>query len=237
MSVVIQRRESDRPYRVLVGDQPVTSWVKTWSYAERTATERGWTGEIQDVDGEDAADPVLRTRWGRPLDEVVSALQKAIRRGEEVEAVAWAVELAASGYHKLVWRRLAVIAAEDIGLADPDCAVRVDALWRLHERVTAKQPRRVTELLSMAVLLCARAPKSHMAGRVLLLAQQRLPDLAVPDHALDQHTARGRALDRGLQHFLDEAAQLEGEVPVGGEDAYPTARELLMTDDEKEEER
>jgi hypothetical protein len=35
--------------------------------------------------------------------------------------------------------------------------------------------------------------------------------MEIPDHALDMHTARGRRMGRGKQHFLDEAGRLENE--------------------------
>jgi len=38
------------------------------------------------------------TKHGFNLDEVVSVLQKSIRRGMEEESLFWAVELAESGY-------------------------------------------------------------------------------------------------------------------------------------------
>ncbi len=62
---------------------------------------------------------VLKTKGGYLLDEVVSALQKCIRRGREEEAMYWALEMAESGCGKYLWRRLMIIGAEDVGLADP----------------------------------------------------------------------------------------------------------------------
>ncbi|MCK4515937.1 MAG: hypothetical protein KAU31_11805, partial [Spirochaetaceae bacterium] len=36
---------------------------------------------------------------------------------------------------------------------------------------------------------------------------------AIPDYALDMHTAEGKKLGRGLQHFLEEGAQVAPEFP------------------------
>jgi len=49
---------------------------------------------------------------GYAMDEVVSALQKEIRRGNEENATFWACELLDSGAGETLWRRLKVIAAE-----------------------------------------------------------------------------------------------------------------------------
>ncbi len=54
-----------------------------------------------------------RTVRGYDLGEVVSAMQKAIRRGDARLAGYWAIELFESGYHGYAWRRLLTISAED----------------------------------------------------------------------------------------------------------------------------
>ena len=59
----------------------------------------------------------LKTHGGYLAGEVTSALQKSIRRGDERGAVFWASELDLSGYGKYVWKRLKIIASEDIGPA------------------------------------------------------------------------------------------------------------------------
>ena len=71
------------------------------------------------------------TTHGYPLDEVVSALQKCIRRGLTDDAVWWAIELNESGYGAYAWRRLMVIVSEDIGLADHHAPVLVNALYQM----------------------------------------------------------------------------------------------------------
>jgi replication-associated recombination protein RarA len=50
--------------------------------------------------------------------DLVSALQKDIRRGNEYEALFWAVKLESLNPTRL-WNRLKVIASEDIGPANP----------------------------------------------------------------------------------------------------------------------
>jgi hypothetical protein len=46
-----------------------------------------------------------------PGEVVASALQKAIRRGNEREALFWASELDLAGYGGYVWKRLRIIAS------------------------------------------------------------------------------------------------------------------------------
>jgi len=57
-----------------------------------------------------------------PLDEVLSSLQKASRRGWAEEAAYWALEgfySGVAGTRTNTWNRLLVIASEDVGVADP----------------------------------------------------------------------------------------------------------------------
>lgn len=63
-----------------------------------------------------------------PFDEVASALQKSIRRGEEYNACYWAFILHESGYYKYVWKRLMIIASEDVGNGTPLAAIHTHSL-------------------------------------------------------------------------------------------------------------
>ena len=65
------------------------------------------------------------TPGGYRVDEVTSALQKEIRRGREREALHWATELAVAGYTNYCWKRLRIIASEDVGLGEPMMAVLI----------------------------------------------------------------------------------------------------------------
>jgi MgsA AAA+ ATPase C terminal len=69
------------------------------------------------------------TPGGYRAGEVTSALQKALRRGEEREALHWTSELDLAGFPGYVWKRLRIIASEDVGLADPSVPVLVRTLY------------------------------------------------------------------------------------------------------------
>jgi replication-associated recombination protein RarA len=63
----------------------------------------------------------VTTKHGYRADEVISAFQKSIRRGEEEDAVFFAYEMLATSDElaEKFWQRARVISVEDIGLADP----------------------------------------------------------------------------------------------------------------------
>ena len=61
--------------------------------------------------------------------EAASAMQKCIRRGLEPDALFWVTELDRSNFGEYVWKRLRIIASEDVGLADPLAAIAVRILY------------------------------------------------------------------------------------------------------------
>jgi len=69
----------------------------------------------------------LTTTLGYDFFEIASALQKEIRRGHEEAAMYWALELTPK-YDDFLWRRLAIIASEDIGPADDAITILIDTL-------------------------------------------------------------------------------------------------------------
>jgi replication-associated recombination protein RarA len=161
----------------------------------------------------------VRTPNGHQCGEVASALQKSIRRGLERESLYWASELDLAGFPDYLWRRLRIIAAEDVGLAAPEVAVQVRALsenfadQRKHNAKSKTGTRSGERLfIVQAVMVLARAPKSRMVDHaVMVVYEGERPRLEVPDWALDKHTARGRKLGRGEEHFFAEGARIENE--------------------------
>lgn len=135
------------------------------------------------------------TKHGYIFGEVASALQKAIRAGDEEGAVWWAVEIAETSPW-YVLKRLLVIACEDVGPADLD-AVRTAHLvllgWvqaRSHSYYLSHHA------FALAALVLARAAKSTEAEDALSLTLERMKRgvrRPVPPEALDAHTAAGRA--------------------------------------------
>lgn len=162
--------------------------------------------------------PPIKTANNYNLDEVVSALQKAIRRGDERQALYWAVEMDKSGFAAYLWRRIFIICSEDIGLAEPNLPAQIMALYQMWEHLTkhSKKNGGQGEPINLfhAVMLLARAKKSRVVCDACVLhyeSPEIVERLEIPDYALDQHTGRGRRMKRRLQHFLEEGARLENE--------------------------
>jgi len=172
----------------------------------------------------------LETVGGYPLDEVVSSLQKTIRRGMVDEAIWWAIEMNESGFGAYAWRRLMVIVSEDIGLADHHAPVLVNALYQMSvelyknargrtEREQKEKLRWNEESLTHAVWYLAKAEKSReLCDQYAVITQRQRQGerLVVPDFALDSHTSRGRAMGRGLDFFNAEGDKLFPEADIAG---------------------
>lgn len=137
----------------------------------------------------------VETKNGYSLDEVVSALQKTIRRGQEFEAMYWATELIESGYDQYLWRRLCVIAAEDIGLADQDVIILVNACANIWERMKTQNKLPEKNIPALVILRLCRSKKNREADDLAYLIDLKRKEglkLQIPGVAIDCHTKRGR---------------------------------------------
>ncbi len=150
----------------------------------------------------------LYTAGEYPLDEVASALQKCIRRGLLQQALFWAQELE-SKYPTFLWKRLEMIAHEDIGVANPMAIMFVatcrEQFW--HFRETHKKAFSLP-VINAVTLLC-QSPKTRMADHLYSLIYLSPLRFDIPDFALDKHTKRGRDMGRDIDHFYQEGAQIE----------------------------
>jgi replication-associated recombination protein RarA len=168
----------------------------------------------------------LTTAHDYPLDEVASALQKAVRRSQVDEALWWAAELNVSGYGAYCWRRLMVIANEDIGLAHSQAPILVWSLYSMSVEIRKAQPGPAAEkatrewepeALLHATWYLACAPKNRElpdAYSTITLRMRGGERIQVPDEALDNHTARGRAMGRSEGFFQREGRKVEPEAVI-----------------------
>ena len=94
--------------------------------------------------------------------DTVSAFIKSVRGSDPDAALYWMAKMVAAGEDpRFILRRLYILAAEDIGLADPNGIVVVNACAQAFEWVGMPEGQ---YHLSMATLYLATAPKSNSAG-------------------------------------------------------------------------
>ena len=99
--------------------------------------------------------------------DVLSAFQKSIRGSDVNAALHYLARLISSGDLDSIYRRMTVIAYEDIGLANPNMGVRVDACINACERVGLPEAR--IPLGDMVIDLCL-SPKSNSGHTAFDLA-------------------------------------------------------------------
>ncbi|MCC6904506.1 MAG: AAA family ATPase [Anaerolineae bacterium] len=159
----------------------------------------------------------VRTLHDFPADEVISALQKEIRRGHTENAALLAAEmlLTSAELEEYLWFRLQVISVEDVGLGSLDAPVLVDTLYRMHERIPRPHGDRFLLAFHAVRVLCQSQKErgSDDLKNWALGALERGTLPTIPDYALDLHTRRGQEMGRDLTHFLTEASKVIPEVP------------------------
>jgi replication-associated recombination protein RarA len=176
----------------------------------------------------------VRTRHGLAGDEVISALQKEIRRGHAENAAMLAYEMLATSpeMEAKLWQRLLVISVEDIGPGDWQAPVLVHTLHQMRGLFEPAGSERRLFAVHAVRYLCACAKdrsSDEMSSWVKREVEsgRRLPE--IPDYALDMHTARGSAMGRALRHFYQEASQVQPE--AAGRDATYRERLLKLLDE------
>lgn len=152
----------------------------------------------------------VTTANGLHADEVISTLQKSIRRGDVRNGVLCAAEMAATSAEldRYLWDRLHVIAVEDVGFGRPAAIVTVVALDAARMRFAPGTHDRLLFAVH-AIRLLAESPKDRSNDELANVVRLDLADGVVPeipDHAIDMHTRRGREQGRDLGHFLKEGA-------------------------------
>src|SRR5574337_724066 len=78
----------------------------------------------------------VRTRHGFAADEVISALQKEIRRGhgENASLLAYEMLTTSAELEAKLWQRLQVIAVEDVGWGDLQAPILINSLYLIAQR-------------------------------------------------------------------------------------------------------
>lgn len=150
---------------------------------------------------------------GYGVDELRSVLQKSIRRGWVEDAALAAYELFSSGpeTEEILWRRLEIIATEDVGLGLVTAPAIIEALNQQRQRMPDRGDRWI--YCAHAVRLLAAAQKDNMsmelAGWTREVVARGERKVEVQDFMLDIHTRKGASMGRGKAHWWKEGARLE----------------------------
>jgi len=115
--------------------------------------------------------------------DIISALIKSVRGSDPNAAVYWLARLLEGGeYVKFIDRRLLILAAEDVGLANPTALILANNTFQAVQVIGHPESG---ILLSECIIYLATSPKSNSAYMAINQAQQlvqKTGDLPVPLH-------------------------------------------------------
>lgn len=165
-------------------------------------------------------DPWQRTTTagGFAADEVISALQKSIRRAllDNALLLAWEMFRTSPEMEEKLWSRLCVIAVEDIGLGNTQAPVLVETLYQQHGRYDRPTGDRFL-FAAHAVRILARSAKDRTSDDMVNWAIRgtQLGELKpeIIDVARDMHTLSGQTMGRDYRFFMEEASRVIPEIP------------------------
>ncbi|WP_436423554.1 hypothetical protein [Enterococcus cecorum] len=157
-------------------------------------------------------DPWARTKTRNGLngDEVISALQKSIRRGKERDACEFAYEMYITSpqFEEKLWRRLLAISVEDIGMGNTNAPIFIHSLNQMRKEFQYNEADRAMFFVHAIRYLCQseKDRSSDLLKNIVIknFAMGYVPE--IPDIAFDKHTTRGKKMGRGSEHFLNEAS-------------------------------
>ncbi len=169
-----------------------------------------------------------QTSHGFNDDEVISALQKQIRRGIEDDALYWALEICENGKSKSGFgrlrNRLMIISYEDIGLGDPEVVLEISIAIRDMDKLYKAKNDGWKIILSYIILRLCRAKKSritdHFQNYIGHVWKNKTPEemeIEIPDYAIDMHTSKGNLKGRskgskkGIEQFINEGEKLKNK--------------------------
>ena len=156
----------------------------------------------------------LTSPRGIPVDQLVSVLQKDIRRGNVDNAVLAAYEMVSTSAEvaEHLWRRLKLIAVEDVGMGAPLAPLLIECLHRNFQAV----PGGDIMMAVHAVRFLAGAEKDRTSSEHADLVRTKVENgelvVQVPDYALCVHTRAGQEMGRGLVHWWDNGAPVVDEL-------------------------
>jgi replication-associated recombination protein RarA len=152
---------------------------------------------------------------GIPVDQLVSVLQKEIRRGHVDNAVLAAYEMHSTSAQVAghLWRRLRTIAVEDVGMGAPLAPVLLRELQADYDASGGTDWMQVVHAVRYLAMAAKDRTSSEHADYTRVMVEAGKLAVAVPDYALCVHTRTGQEMGRGLLQWWENGARVRDELP------------------------
>ncbi|HRP62072.1 MAG TPA: replication-associated recombination protein A [Phycisphaerales bacterium] len=145
--------------------------------------------------------------------DVASALIKSMRGSDPDAAIYWLARMLEAGEDpRFIARRIAILASEDIGNADPQAIQVAAAAWQIAERVGMPECQLT---LAQAAIYMATAPKSNASAKAIWSAVSDVRSgrtIPVPTHLRDAHYAGAKTLGHG-ENYVYSHDSADGYIP------------------------
>jgi len=165
--------------------------------AERRATQ-AIVVDLKTAEESIQAKALVYDSTGDAHYDLTSAFIKSMRGSDPDAAVYWLARMLEAGEDpRFIARRIAILASEDIGNADPQAIVVAAAAWEVTERVGRPECQLT---LAQAAIYMALAPKSNASAKAIWTASEEVKTgrtIPVPRAFRDAHYKSAKRLGHG----------------------------------------
>ena len=146
---------------------------------------------------------VLYDKDGDYHFDTISAFIKSLRGSDPDAALYWLAKMVAAGEDpQFLWRRMLISASEDIGLADPQAIVIVEAAYRAFEKVGLPEGQYA---MAQAALYLAVCPKSNSTSGYFEALKHVEAERAEVPSALRDASRDGKGFGHGQGYLYPHA--------------------------------
>jgi replication-associated recombination protein RarA len=158
----------------------------------------------------------LSSKRGYAADELISTLQKSIRRGELQLALLVGREMfeSSADLEEMMWARLNVISCEDCGDGSYMEPVVINNLYEMHNRLDRSFGDRwlfATHAIRFLAERTKDRTSDELANLTMHLINASDTPFEIPDYAIDVHTRRGQLAGMSVDEFWGGGADLVNE--------------------------
>lgn len=159
-----------------------------------TVTDKNVTERLQE-------NPAAYDKGGEMHYDIISAFIKSIRGSDPDAAIYWLARMVAGGEDPaFIARRLVILAAEDIGLANPNALLLANACFDTLQKIGWPEGRIVLAEVTIYLATSAKSNSAYMAIDTALSEVEQSGNLAVPLHLRNAPTSLMKELDYGKNY-------------------------------------
>lgn len=130
----------------------------------------------------------------------LSAFHKSLRGSDVDAALYWGAIILKSGDYQGLFRRLSAVAYEDIGLADPNIALRVEAALNAVERLGFPEANLPIFYLICIMALSPKSASTYKAMQNVMNFIDKGNIYEVPNYLKDSHYSSAKKLGHGIDY-------------------------------------